>query len=75
MRLLLWGQLYGRASGLRVFTPQAAPDSVLLERVATLASTGQVTPVIDRHFRLDDAAEALRYVEVQHASGKVVVTT
>ena len=75
LRLLVWGQLYGRASGLRVITPQAAPDSVLLERIATLASTGQVTPVIDRHFRLDDTAEALRYVEVQHASGKVVVTT
>lgn len=75
LRLLLWGALYGRASGLRVFTPQAAPDCVLLERIAALASTGEVTPVIDRLFRLHDAAEALRYVEVQHASGKVVVTT
>lgn len=75
LRLLLWGGLYGRASGLRVFTPRAAPDSVLLERIAALASTREVTPVIDRHFPLQDAAEALRYVEVQHASGKVVITT
>ena len=75
LRLLVWGRLYGRASGLRVFTPQAAPDSDLLERIAALASTGEVTPVIDRRFRLHDAPEALRYVEVQHASGKVVITT
>lgn len=75
LRLLLWGALYGRASGLRVFTPRAAPDSVLLERIAALASTREVTPVIDRHFSLEDAAEALRYMEVQHARGKVVITT
>ena len=75
IRLLLWGQVYGRIRGLRVLTPQAAPDAGLLARVADLTATGQVVPVIDRRFRLEDTAEAIRYLEVQHARGKVVITT
>ena len=67
--------MYGRIRGLRVLTPQAAPDAGLLARVADLVATGQVVPVIDRRFRLEDAAEAIRYLEVEHARGKVVITT
>jgi NADPH:quinone reductase-like Zn-dependent oxidoreductase len=36
--------------------------------------SGKVTPVIDRTYKLSDAAEALRYLERGHARGKVVVT-
>ena len=75
LRLLVWGQVYGSIRGLRVLTPQASPDAGLLARIADLVSTGQVVPVIDRRFRLEDAADAIRYMEVQHARGKVVVTT
>jgi NADPH:quinone reductase-like Zn-dependent oxidoreductase len=75
LRLLVWGQVYGRIRGLRVLTPQAAPDAGLLARVADLAASGQVVPVIDRRLRLEDTAEAIRHLEVQHARGKVVVTT
>ena len=35
---------------------------------------GKVTPVIDKTYKLSDAAEALRYLEKGHARGKVVVT-
>lgn len=75
LRLLIWGQVYGRIRRLRVLTPQAAPGQDLLARIADLAATGQVVPVIDRRFRLEDAADAIRYMEVQHARGKVVITT
>jgi NADPH:quinone reductase-like Zn-dependent oxidoreductase len=34
---------------------------------------GTVTPVVDRCYPLDKAAEALRYLEGGHAHGKVVV--
>ena len=73
--LLLWGQVYGRLRGLRVLTPQASPDAARLGRVADLVTNGRVVPVIDRRFRLEDTAEAIRYLEVEHARGKVVVTT
>lgn len=75
LRLLVWGQVYGGIRGLRVLTPQAAPDAGLLSRVADLAASGQVIPVIDRRFRLEDAADAIRYLEVEHARGKVVIST
>jgi NADPH:quinone reductase-like Zn-dependent oxidoreductase len=42
--------------------------------LADLLATGQVTPVIDRTYPLDDAADALRHVGTGHTRGKVVVT-
>lgn len=41
--------------------------------LADLLATGQVTPLVDRTYALDDAAEALRYVGAGHTRGKVVV--
>ena len=45
-----------------------------LATLAGLMESGKVTPVIDRTYKLSDAAEALRYLERGHARGKVVVT-
>ena len=42
--------------------------------LGTLMQSGKVTPVIDRQYKLSEAAEALRYVEKGHARGKVVLT-
>jgi NADPH:quinone reductase-like Zn-dependent oxidoreductase len=39
-----------------------------------LLEAGKVTPVLDRTYRLSDAADALRYLEEGHARGKVVIT-
>ena len=75
LRLLIWAQLYGAVRRVRVLVPQAVPDAEALERVAELVAAQQVTAVIDRRFRLEDAADAIRYMEVHHASGKVVITT
>jgi NADPH:quinone reductase-like Zn-dependent oxidoreductase len=41
--------------------------------LATLMKERKVTPVIDRRYRLSEAADAVRYVEEKHARGKVVV--
>ena len=45
-----------------------------LGTLAGLMQQGKVTPVIDKTYKLSDAAEALRYLEKGHARGKVVVT-
>jgi len=45
-----------------------------LGTLASLMQSGKVTPVIDRTYKLSEAAEALRYLERGHARGKVVVT-
>ena len=73
LRLLVWAQLAGRFSGTRVLTPVAAPDPELLERLAAHVVAGTMSPVIDRCFPLVEAAEAFRYLETQHATGKVVI--
>jgi len=38
-----------------------------------LLKAGKVTPVIDRCYSLNEAAEAIRYLEEGHARGKVVI--
>jgi NADPH:quinone reductase-like Zn-dependent oxidoreductase len=39
-----------------------------------LIQAGKVTPVIDRRYRLNEAPEAIRYLEEGHARGKVAIT-
>ena len=46
-----------------------------LETMRELIESGQVKSVIDRTFPLEQAAEAIRYLETGRARGKVVVTT
>ena len=38
-----------------------------------LLQSGKMTPVIDRTYKLNEAADALRYLEQGHARGKVVI--
>lgn len=57
---------------LRPFTSVGTREDLLA--LAALASSGQLTPVIDRVYPLDAAADALRHVATGHTRGKVVVT-
>jgi NADPH:quinone reductase-like Zn-dependent oxidoreductase len=45
-----------------------------MQWLAELMSSGAVTPVIDRRYALAEAAEAIRYLELGRARGKVIVT-
>ncbi len=44
-----------------------------LESLASLVAAGHISPVIDRRYRLEDVAEAHRYVEQGHKKGNVIV--
>jgi NADPH:quinone reductase-like Zn-dependent oxidoreductase len=42
--------------------------------ISDLMKAGKVTPVIDRRYSLNDAPDAIRYLEEGHAQGKVIIT-
>lgn len=49
------------------------PNAADLEVVKELVEAGKVTPVIDRSYPLAEVADAIRYMENEHAAGKIVI--
>jgi NADPH:quinone reductase-like Zn-dependent oxidoreductase len=74
LALLARAQLLALRPGPRIVVPQARPTTGQLEEIAALVQSGSLVPVIDRVFALDDGPAAVRYVETEHASGKVILT-
>ncbi len=73
---MLLGGLVSRATGRRMglllwWKPFRTED---VDRLRTLLAAGDVRPIIDRRFALDDIVDALRYVDGGQARGKVIVT-
>jgi NADPH:quinone reductase-like Zn-dependent oxidoreductase len=58
----------------KLVTFLARPNTEDLTTVHELMKTGKVTPVIDRCYRLNEVAEAIRHLEGGQARGKVVIT-
>jgi NADPH:quinone reductase-like Zn-dependent oxidoreductase len=52
----------------------AKPNKKDLLTIRELLEAGKVKPVIDRCYPLNEAADAIRYLEQGHAQGKVVIT-
>ncbi|MFC9294183.1 NAD(P)-dependent alcohol dehydrogenase [Streptomyces sp. NPDC057011] len=74
MGLIIRGPLLAPFVSQRLLVLTATPKRENLATLREFAETGQVTPVIDRTYPLDEAPEAIRYVEVEHARAKVVIT-
>ncbi|MFH9728190.1 NAD(P)-dependent alcohol dehydrogenase [Streptomyces sp. NPDC017254] len=74
MGLLLKGQAVSRFVGRRVLVLTAVLDGETLAALCDLVESGAVTPAVDRTYPLSEAAEAIRYMEVDHARAKVVLT-
>jgi NADPH:quinone reductase-like Zn-dependent oxidoreductase len=72
--LVIKGQLLARFVRQRVVVVGEVPSSENLVALRDLISSGRVTPVIDRTYPLSETAAAIRYVEVEHARAKVVIT-
>ena len=60
--------------GGRMRSMMARPNPKDLERLCELLESGELRPVVDRVFPLEQAADALRHLEAGRARGKVVVT-
>jgi NADPH:quinone reductase-like Zn-dependent oxidoreductase len=52
----------------------AKPDAARLAELVAMVERGELRPVIDRVHPFDQAAAAMRHLEVEHARGKVVVS-
>jgi NADPH:quinone reductase-like Zn-dependent oxidoreductase len=59
--------------GHRLTSLMATRSRENLDLLTGLLESGRVAPVLDRTYRLDEAVEAIRYVERGHARGKVVL--
>ena len=55
-----------------LFTAKLSKEDLVILR--GLLESGKVKPVIDRTYPLSETAEAIRYLELGHARGKVVIT-
>jgi NADPH:quinone reductase-like Zn-dependent oxidoreductase len=54
------------------FLARASKEDLII--MQELMAAGKLTPVIDKRYRLSEAAEAVRYLGEGHARGKVVIS-
>ncbi len=75
-RHVLWTSVFGSkkakiaTTGLR--SPQERTKDLIL--LKSLIETGQIQPVVDRSYPLEQIQEAHRYVDTGHKKGNVVIT-
>ncbi|WP_327585083.1 NAD(P)-dependent alcohol dehydrogenase [Nonomuraea sp. NBC_00507] len=71
---IIGGKLMFLFGGQRLVNYMARPSKDTLTALHDLLDDKKITPVIDRTYALNEAAEAIRYLEEGHARGKVVIT-
>jgi len=66
-----WLSMFGSRKIRAVFARSSSEDLSVMNE---LLDTSKVVPVIDRGYPLSEVADAFRYLEEEHARGKVVIT-
>jgi NADPH:quinone reductase-like Zn-dependent oxidoreductase len=74
MGLMIRGSMVSRFVRQRLFILAATPSTGNLAALRELIEAGKVMPVIDRTYPLTETPETIRYLEVDHARAKVVIT-
>jgi NADPH:quinone reductase-like Zn-dependent oxidoreductase len=70
---MLWlRSRFGSRNAVFFIAKITRPD---LAALRALVEDGKVKPVVERTYRLDEAAEAFRYLGTGHVQGKLVITT
>ena len=73
LSLIIRAQLAARVLRFRLAIPDAQPSTQNLAELTALVESGSVTPIVDKTFAFENAAEAIRHLEVEHARAKVVI--
>jgi NADPH:quinone reductase-like Zn-dependent oxidoreductase len=71
--VMFLGPWRSKAGGRKLMALETKPSREDLACVAELIEAGQVVPVIDRCYPLEEVPEAFRYIEAGHARSKVVI--
>ncbi len=74
LQALLLGRLLSTLGGKKMTFFIAKINQKDLVFLISLLQSGKIVPVIDRRYRLSEAADALRYLAEGHAQGKLVLT-
>lgn len=74
MGLVIRGQVLSWFVRHRIVVLVAKPSRGNLAALRELAEAGTITPIIDRSYPLAEVADAIRYLETEHARAKVVVS-
>jgi NADPH:quinone reductase-like Zn-dependent oxidoreductase len=74
MALFITGMIVSRFRPDRVAVTNALPTRENLATLRELVESGKVSPVIDRTYPFSQTPEAIRYLEVEHARAKVVIS-
>jgi NADPH:quinone reductase-like Zn-dependent oxidoreductase len=74
MGLMLKGRAVSTFVRQRIVMFVASPKRENLATLRELAESGKIAPVIDRTYPLNEAPEAIRYLEKDHARAKVIIT-
>jgi hypothetical protein len=74
MGLIIRGAAVSRFVRHRIVVLQVQPNRENLLALKEIVESGGVAPMIDRTFALPEVADAIRYVETEHARAKVVIS-
>jgi NADPH:quinone reductase-like Zn-dependent oxidoreductase len=72
-QVMFLGPWMSKSGGRKLVALETKPSREDLAFVAGLIEAGQVMPVIDRCYPLEEVPAAIRYLEARHARGKVVI--
>lgn len=74
MQALVLGPLLSRLGSKHTTGFMLSPNRADLDVVAELIASGDIAPLVDRQFTLEEVPEAIAYLEAGRATGKVVIT-
>jgi NADPH:quinone reductase-like Zn-dependent oxidoreductase len=74
MGLVMHGAVKSRFARQRLVVLSAPPSGASLATLGQHMESGTMKPIVDRTYPLHEVPEAIRYLELEHARAKVVIT-